>query len=144
MYNVLVHYTYMPQVSQNKLDKKQEQELLKTFHLILAHISRVEDMQQFLLSFLTPTEQVMLAKRLAVVLMLKQGNSDTEISQALHITRMTVSKLRYLVEARPESFDITNRVLQNEELRLAIKQILLDLGSYAARAAGGRVKSTIF
>ena len=133
----------MPQVSQNKLDKESEEKILSTLHLILANISHAQDMQTFLFSFLTPTEQLMLAKRLAAIILIEEGNTDSEVATSLHTTRMTVGKLRYLVEARPESFEITNKILQNETIRKAVKEAFSELGGYMARAIGGRVKSTI-
>lgn len=57
-------------------------------------------MSQFLLSFLTCTEQVMLAKRLTVVMPLNEGKTDTEIASMLHTRRITVTKLYYFSEAQ--------------------------------------------
>ena len=67
----------MPHVSKKRLDKRQEKELIRNFELVLTKISNDSQMHDFLGSLLTPTEKVMLAKRLAIVVLLKE-----EIPQA--------------------------------------------------------------
>lgn len=129
----------MPHVSQNPLSREMQDSLTKTLRLILTKIHKAEEMQAFLLFFLTPTEQVMLAKRLAVMVFLQEGYDDAYISDVLHVTRVTVGRLRLLLEARGEGFAIAQKVLQNEKLMKEIKEMLRGLTSYAAKAAGGRL-----
>jgi uncharacterized protein YerC len=144
MYHGLVYDTYVSQVSHYKLDKETERELLHTIHLVLAKLTREEAVDGFLQTFLTETERTMLAKRLAVILLLKEGFSDTEIAQSLHVTRVTVSRLRYFYEARGAGFNVVFRIVENEQVMNQLKSILLKTAGYAVRAAGGRVKPKVF
>jgi len=73
VYHKLVYDTHMPHISRKKLDKTAEHKLLQTLELVLAKITRVEEVDIFFLSLLTPTERVMLAKRLAIIILLNEG-----------------------------------------------------------------------
>ncbi len=142
MYNKLVYYTLliMPHVSRNKLPKDIEEQLLNNFDLVLSSISNKDRMIKFLSFLLTETERVMLAKRLAVVILVSEGKADSEISNSLHITRMTIGKIRYFYEARAKvGFDVALAELKSERLKTEVKKFIGSLTRYAVRAAGGRI-----
>jgi|SRR3989344_1749655 len=143
MYHKLVYDTYMPHVSRNKLSKTLENRLITTFNTIIAKTIKEDDTDKLLKALLTPTEQIMLAKRIAIIVLLKEGLPDSQIAQNLHVTRMTVSRLRYYFEARGEGFEIALKVLRHEKVMKEFTTELLKIAGYAARAAGGRVKPTI-
>lgn len=130
----------MPHVSRHKLPKDIEKQLLNNFNVVMSSITKKDKMLKFLNSLLTNTERVMLAKRLAIVILISEGKSDTEISNSLHITRMTVGKIRYFYEARAkEGFDIALSELNSQKVKDEVKSFLTSLARYAVRAAGGRV-----
>lgn len=133
----------MPHVSRIKLDKKAERNLIKNLSLILAKIKKEEEMNIFLISLLTPTERLMLAKRIAIIILLKEGVSESHIASALHVTRVTVSRLQFFWEARGEGYGIALKILENEKLMKEFRDGLLKLVAYSIRAAGGYVKPTI-
>lgn len=133
----------MPHVSRVRLDKKAERNLTKNLSLILAKIKKEDEMNSFLISLLTPTERLMLAKRIAIIVLLKEGVPESHIASALHVTRVTVSRLQFFWEARGEGYGIALKVLENEKLMKEFKDVLLKLVAYSIRAAGGYVKPTI-
>lgn len=134
----------MPHVSRIKLNQKIEKDLIDIFDLVLTKLSKKENVNSFLLALLTPTERLMLAKRLGIIMLLKEGFSESEISQTLHVTRVTVSRMQLFLEARGQGYELALRILQNEKLAKDLKVMLYKLAAYTARAAGGRVKPTIF
>lgn len=133
----------MPQVSRYKLKRETEKQLIDNLNLVLSSISRQEEMLPFLEAFLTKTELLMLAKRLAVVILLSENLSDAEISRTLHITRITIAKMRYFMEARGKGFDIAFSKIEKEKTLQEHKKFLISLARYAVRAAGGYVKPKI-
>lgn len=133
----------MPHVSKIKLNNKNQKALINNFELILTKISKSDDMRYFLASLLTPTEKLMFAKRIAIVILLKEGVSESNISNALHVTRVTVSRMQYFVESRGQGYEVALKVLEKEKLMKEFKKVLLALANYSARAAGGYVKSPI-
>lgn len=145
-----MHYTHninpliiMPQVSRNKLHKKTEKELIKNLNLVFVNIGNNEEMLLFLDNLLTDTEKLMLAKRFAVVVLINENFSDTQIAEMLHMTRMTVSKIRYFYEARGRGFKIALKKLEKNKQTENLKRLLFSLARYSVRAAGGYVKPGI-
>ncbi|OGH11304.1 MAG: hypothetical protein A3B38_00565 [Candidatus Levybacteria bacterium RIFCSPLOWO2_01_FULL_36_13] len=130
----------MPQVSRIKLDSETEKKLIEVLETVVSKIDNKEQMQTFLSSLLTPTEKLMLAKRLAVVVLIKEGLNDSQIANSLHLTRITVSKMRYYLEARGKGYDIALKILRNEKLMGEFKSLLEGLIKYTIRASGGYVK----
>lgn len=134
----------MPQVSRHKLSKKTEEELVKNLNLVLAAISKHEEMLIFLTALLTNTERLMLAKRLAIIVLIADGVSDSQIANMLHVTRMTVSKMRYFLESRgQEGYKIALSKIASDKRFQEFKKFLLALARYSIRAAGGYVKPGI-
>lgn len=133
----------MPHISRNKLDKKLEKELIGNLNLVLTEIKNGDEMLTFIKSLLTETEKLMLAKRLAVIILLEEGLPDSQIAQALNITRITVAKMRYYNEARGQGFKIALAQLEKQKKYNSFKKLLVSLARYSIRAAGGRVKPGI-
>lgn len=139
-----MHNTLMPQVSKYALDKKVEEELCNTLDLVISKLGNTDNVKTFLLSFLTPTERIMLAKRLSVIILLNEGIAHEHIAQALHVTRVTVARMQLFMESRGEGFEVIFEIIKNERVLKELKSALLKLVAYTVRAAGGRIKSSIF
>ena len=134
----------MPQVSRVKLEPKEEEELKEALNLVLAGISKRDEMIKFVNSLLTDTEKLMLAKRLAMIVLIREGKSDSDISNALHVTRITVTKFRYYYESRAkDGYDIALNKIESDKLLQGVKRVILALADYGIRAAGGYVRPTI-
>lgn len=130
----------MPHISKRKLDKKTEKELIRNFDLVLTKISKDTEMQDFLGSLLTSTERVMLAKRLAIAVLLKENVSQENIANALCVTQATISRMQLFLEARGQGDNIAFKKLTNEKVLAEFKKYLLRIAAYSIRAAGGYVK----
>lgn len=134
----------MPHVSRYKLPKKIEQELIKNLNLVLSTISKHEDMLTFLNALLTDTEKLMLAKRLAIIILISEGLPDSHIATKLNVTRMTVAKMRYFYEARgKKGYGVALSKIASDKRLQVFKTFLIKLAAYSIRAAGGYVKPTI-
>lgn len=143
MYHALIYDTYMPQVSKIKLDKKAEQKLIRLMGLILVKIKTDHQMESFLLSFLTPTEKLMLAKRLVAIILIREGIPHSNISSSLHLTRATIARLELFSEARGQGYEVAIKILKKERIFEEVRKGLLKLVGYSIRAAGGHVKPSI-
>ena len=134
----------MPHVSKNKLTKIEEKKLIQSLNMVMAKISSVSEMDSFLGSILTKTEQVMLAKRLAIVILLKEGISQTSICNTLNVTQATVSRMQLFLEARGEGgYSIALKKIESEKVLKEFKTLLIKIAGYSIRAAGGYVKPEI-
>lgn len=134
----------MTQVSKHKLSKKTETELIGSLITVFSTITNSKEMVVFINAFLTDTEKLMLAKRLALIILILEGMPDSQISSILHVTRITVAKMRYFYEARgKEGYDIALSKINVDKRLKAFKKVLISLARYSVRAAGGYVKPGI-
>ena len=89
----------MAQISKYRLSEKAEAEIKSLFTEIVSLLSRPEDIIFFLDDFLTPTERIVLSKRITVALLLKKGCSYEMIMRTLKVSAPTVAdvslKLKY-------------------------------------------------
>jgi len=83
----------MPHVSRKKLKKEVATELADQFLTFLATAQNKKEARILANELLSQTERVMLAKRLAVVVLLVRGYSFTQIEEALGVTRQTVIRV---------------------------------------------------
>lgn len=132
----------MPHVSRRKLDKNSEVKLLEALESVLGRLSKIES-REFLFSLLSPTERLMLAKRLGIIVLLSEKVPHSSIASALNVTRETVSRVKLNRELRGEGYDLALEKLTQEKMNKEFRNFLLKLAGYSIRAAGGYVKPEI-
>lgn len=136
----MIHY--MPHVSRRKLEKKAEYKLLGSLEVVLGRFSKTES-REFLFSLLSPTERIMLAKRLGIIVLLSENVPHSSIASALNVTRETVARVELNREVRGKGYDLALEKLAHEKTTKEFKDYLLKLAGYSIRAAGGYVKPDI-
>ena len=80
----------MPKVSQNPLSSEMRQEITSAFIRTLTKIDDDHLLKRFLDDLLTPTEKLMLAKRLMVAVLLQRGYSYGAVCRVLKMSKTTV------------------------------------------------------
>lgn len=133
----------MPHLSKKELKPKERKELLFSFRTVLRKINKDEEVELFLVSLLSDTEQLMLAKRLAIIVLLKENIPDLVISDILGVTRETVARIRDKLEIKGDGYIIALKKLEEEKVLKVFKKFLISLARYSIRAAGGYVKPGI-
>ena len=83
----------MPHVSQKRVKKQVFNRMSNEFVNAIASMKNSSEVRGFLNELLTPTERVMLAKRLAVILMLKKKYSFLMIRHILKVSPSTVARI---------------------------------------------------
>jgi uncharacterized protein YerC len=101
----------MAQVSQKPLSKKVQKRISKQFFETLYDLKSKEDFNQFLDELLTETEQVMLMKRMALIVMTERKIPFKTIEQTLHMSPDTVA--RYWKKAKTREHEIIMRRLRH-------------------------------
>lgn len=100
----------MPQISKFKLDKTLEEEMFRQFWLSLSVLGDSSTVASFFSDLLTNTEEVMLAKRFTVAVLLLRGKRPVDIKRTLHVTNSTIcSVASWVKNAKPK----TQRVLES-------------------------------
>lgn len=130
----------MPHLSKKQLKLNEKKELLSSLKIVLRKINKDEEVELFLVSLLSDTEQLMLAKRLAIVVLLKENIPDLVISDILGVTRETVARIRDKLEIKGVGYEIALKKLEEEKILKAFKGFLMSLARYSIRATSGYVK----
>lgn len=128
----------MPHVSRKKLSAKVLDQLVDSLLFVLTDIKNKKEMEEFLSSFLSQTEKVMLAKRLAIVFLLEEGIEETKIADILNVTQPTVFRMRLWHEIHGAGYQWAIAKIRKQKLLGEVKKLALQLAAYAIRAAGGR------
>lgn len=100
----------MTQVSKFKLDKKTQDNLLRNLLTVISKLNQEDQAKLFLDDLLTRTEKIVLAKRLAIALMLESGKSYEEIKNLLKVSSSTIGV-------------INNRLNSGSGYKLVINQL---------------------
>lgn len=128
----------MPHVSRKKLPDKVLRQILNSFLFVLTDIKDRKKMAEFLDAFLSKTEKIMLAKRLAIVFLLSEGVEETKISETLSVTQSTVSRIKLWYETKGTGYKVAVVKLKRQKLLEELKLLALEVARRGIRAAGGR------
>jgi len=89
----------MTQVSKYLLSDKVKQEINSIFLETISLLSKKEDIVSFLEDFLSPTERIVLSKRITIALMLRKGYRFEMIKKLIKVSQSTIAgvnlKLKY-------------------------------------------------
>lgn len=127
----------MPHISKIKL----EQEILdKLFSKMVNILERAQTKKRFsavVRELLTETEKVMLAKRLAIILMLEGGVPQHHISDVLHVSSSTVVRISLGLELG--KYDAIRSISKTKKMDLEkVVWLLLTAGGIMPPRAGGK------
>lgn len=80
----------MPKVSRRILDKELENIIFEVFLKTIVDIKTTADAKNFIEDILSPTERIMLIKRLAIAVLLTKGKTYGYIDHTLKVSRATI------------------------------------------------------
>lgn len=100
------------QTSAKNLTTAAETDILDQFYALLANLKRRKEVRDFVTSFMTPTERLVFAKRLAIAWLLEQGLSYEEIGHQLNVSSATISSVA--------------EIRQKPAMKLAYEKLFLD------------------
>lgn len=107
----------MPQVSKYPISSDVEQRIYEVFTKTISKLSRPSQINKFFEAFLSPVERIMLAKRLAIALLLLKGYKYLEIRKVLRVSPPTISdvsmNLKYM---NPEFRSVIESIIKKEKL----------------------------
>ena len=88
----------MPHVSGRKLDSVLLEKLFDKLVVVFEQAKNIKSLQSLVDEILTPTEKIMLAKRLAIILMLSGSTPQHKIADVLKVSHTTVVKMSLGIE----------------------------------------------
>jgi len=114
----------MPKVSKYKVDKDLENQITSQFWSFLGNINNSKTSSEFFSDFLTNSEQIMLSKRFATLVLLARGKSPTDIKNSIHITYSTIGYVSaWLKNAKPETQKLLQIISKQKSWELVIDKV---------------------
>jgi len=139
----------MSQVSKYPLEKELYKEIFDTFLQTIASLKTKDEVSEFFEEFLTPTEKIMFAKRLAAGLLIAEGYDYREISNLLKISSATISTFSSFYKYGKGYKKVISKIKMDKEISEFLRVIGEKIsslgtfggkGSYAWRAINKELK----
>lgn len=105
----------MTQVSRIPLSKELEFEMHTFLQFALADLQTKHDVQVFLDDLLTPTEKVMLGKRLFIAFLIEEGHDHRTISTMMHVSLSTISSVHFWLKNKGEGYRYVIQRMKKEK-----------------------------
>lgn len=132
-YDNTYHRSRMTQVSKHPLKKEIEERVFEILLETIASLKNPEEINDFIEDFLSPVEKIMLAKRLAIAVLLGRGYDYRQIREILKVTPGTIAgvnlKLKYAGRGYKK---VVEKILKEEK----IGKIFEKIGGVAGVALG--------
>lgn len=106
----------MTQVSKYPLSKDVYERVFDVFLKTIVGLRTKKEVTKFLEEFLSPTEQIMLAKRLSIALLLEKNYDYRQIARILRVSTATVASVVLAYRYGDEFKGIIRRILQDEKM----------------------------
>lgn len=103
----------MPQTSKYPLDKEMEKIIFNKFWKSLSALRDAVAVSTFFSDFLSDTEELMLAKRFTIAVLLLRGRRPKDIKDILHVSNSATGAVgAWLKNAKPETLATLERVIK--------------------------------
>jgi len=106
----------MPQVSKYPVSKDVYERVFDVFLKTISDLNTKKQVQDFFKEFLSPTEQIMLAKRLATAFLIEKDYNYREISKILRVSTTTISRVALSYKYSNNFKRIVKRILKDEKI----------------------------
>lgn len=114
----------MTQVSKYPLSKNTEQRLYSLFWETIAELNSPAKSEEFFNDLLTPTEKVMLAKRLAIAVMLIKGYEYASIRSIINVSPSTIGSVSLWLKYSGKGYrDTVEKLLKKERVKEVVDTI---------------------
>lgn len=120
----------MTRVSKRPLRKDLEERMFHIFWQSFIELKNEKDVVEFLEDLLSPAEKIMLAKRLAIVLLLEKGWGYDEISSTLKVSTTTINFMRQKQAILGRGFKkAIHTILQQEDMSTFLAELAVSVTS---------------
>lgn len=107
----------MTMVSKYPLDKAVEKRIYEIFLKTFADLRDPQGLNDFLEYFLSPTEKIMLAKRLSIAVLLAKEYDYRTICRILHVSLSTVADVALIMKHRGPGYKkVVNKIVEDAKL----------------------------
>lgn len=106
----------MPRVSKRKVNAAVSQRMKSLLLDVISGLNNNQEIEEFLAEFLTPTEKIMLAKRLAIAMLLVKEYQYESIREILKVSTSTIDRVSYWIKHEGRTFKkIVENIVKKEK-----------------------------
>lgn len=135
----------MPQVSRYVLRKDVEKRMFKVFEKTISDIRKASDVKSFINDLLTPTEKIMLAKRLGIAVLLSKGYDYRSISKVLKVSTTTILAIVKQAAINGQGYKIAvNNILRDEDREAVFLKLEHALGKFIQGHPAGKARADAY
>lgn len=128
----------MTQVSKYPISKTIADRIFELFLKSLVKIHNQQEADQFISDLLTPTEKIMLSKRLAIALLLQKNYDYRTIQKTIRVSAPTITSVNMAIRYGSEGYrNLLNKILKEEKLVSMIEESISKVLSLPAQAKKG-------
>jgi len=114
----------MAQVSRNIVHKDIEKRMQEVFLDAIADVITPREVNDFVQDFFTPTERIMLPKRLTIALLLYKGYEQRLISQYLKVSFTTITRVSNLLKTGGAGYRrVVTKIITDEKFEAFLEKI---------------------
>lgn len=127
----------MAQVSKYLVSDKIQQKIKSIFSETISLLSDKAEIVNFLEDFLSPTERIVLSKRITIALMLKKGYSYEMIKKLIKVSQPTVAAVNLKLKYSGKGYNqVLDRMIVNQKIDNIFNQIESFILNTLARGHG--------
>ncbi|MDP2637459.1 MAG: YerC/YecD family TrpR-related protein [Candidatus Levybacteria bacterium] len=128
----------MTQVSNHPISKTVADRIFEIFLKSLVKIHNQEEADQFISDLLTPTEKIMLSKRLAIALLLRKNYDYRAIQEIIRVSAATIASVNMTIRYGSNGYkNLLNKILKEEKLVNLLQESASKILSFPAQASKG-------
>ena len=117
----------MPQISKRYIPEDKLDRIFNLFFDLISEVSDKKEAENILTEILTPTEKIMIAKRIACFYLFYKKISSSEIADTLKLSLSTVTHLKFLFDNSKITKEFLSRRLTNEKIKNTLKDIFVEI-----------------
>ncbi|HUD18832.1 MAG TPA: Trp family transcriptional regulator [Patescibacteria group bacterium] len=127
----------MTQISRRHLDAKTQKRIYEIFTDVIADVKTPSEVQALLEDFFTPTERVMLPKRLCIAFLLLKGYDHRTIASYLKVSFTTINRVSTSLKVGGKGYTLVlTRLRKRKQFESVLTQIENGIVSMLASIGG--------
>lgn len=128
----------MTQVSKYPIRKEVADKIFEIFVKTVINVKKKDEAEQLISDLLTPTERIMLAKRLAIAFLLEKGYEYRTIRNILRVSSPTIAGVSHALKYGSHGYKkLITQILQEESIKKFLEEAVIKLVSMPAAATKG-------
>jgi len=121
----------MTRISKYRVEKKVLKKLYSLMFEIISNMDEEERFTGIMNELLSPTEKIMIAKRVAIIYLLIKGIDYLVIADVLKVSSRTIAKFHSIIEEGKEVKNIIESVAGNDRIKVFFEELFFrEPGTY--------------